>query len=115
MTPTITPTYRKNPAASTYKVTVAAINDGAASNGIKLSIFSVAYARATVMAVKYAGSHSVPTANDDTVYIGTEDNCRYATPLAPGESMELPPNGDLSSFYLMSLTIGDGVIITYQT
>jgi hypothetical protein len=109
-------TYRKNPAVSTFLTNPAAIQAGSDSHGLVLAATEIAFHRCTVMAKKEAGTDDT-VAGDNTgiVYIGAEDNARSAIPLAPGESMELPPNGDLSAYFLMVATADDGILIMYQT
>jgi len=103
----LTPTFavKANPTAIVDGVTVDALALGS----------SKPYHRATVLALKPgADALTMPTANTGTVWIcSAAEVLTGAFQLAPGASMELPPNCDLADFFLAVETADDGVLICY--
>ena len=88
--------------------------EGTSVNAVALAA-SKPYVRAAVLAMKPgATTKHAPGDNAGTVYICTSStDIQEAWPLTPGQSMELPPCGDLSDFSLAVNNAGDGVIILY--
>ena len=97
----------------------------------RLSIGSAPYIRARILAVQPnmsvpAGSSSsssssssaptnYPSTNTGNVYLYADDNREeFAWILAPGDSLELPPNCDLNDFLLDVENDGDGVVVMYS-
>jgi len=100
----------------TTKSNATAIVDGTSVNAAAFAASRTLYRRATVRAMKPgADAKTMPTANSGNVWICSgAEVLTGAFRLAPGESMELPPYGNLADFYLAVETAGDGVLICYQ-
>ncbi len=93
-----------------------AIISGTSVDALPLVAASTPYHQASVKAMKPGASAvHVPSDNTGTIWICSGlEVLTGAFSLAPGGSMELPPDGDLANFYLACNTAADGILIIYN-
>jgi hypothetical protein len=91
--------------------------DGTSVSGVALTASSTPYRQATVTArKKVTDIDKASTDNVGTVWIGrSATDISGATPLEPGQSMNLFDNGDLADYFLIVNTANDGVSIAYSS
>jgi len=90
--------------------------DGTSVNGVALAASSTVFAEATVLARKpVTDADKATVANTGTIWLSrSATSITGATPLTPGQSVQLPSGGDLADWFLIVETANDGVSITIK-